>query len=481
MRVYYEGEPLRLGKGPNLLLDDSLIEDRWKLSRVLHRPTKFIKNPIVYRDKPWEGDLVYSPWVIWDEDFGLFRMWYQCFSLSNYYSNRGPIYWICYAESEDGVHWMKPLMEICEFPGYSQTNIVYSGTLKNRAQGVQVIRNPDQSDKNKKYMMVVLEAGAIRLAYSPDGLSWTLSEQGSILDYHSDCKNHLVYDESNGKWLLYCRPIYMVAAYNSSQKTDKWDLRHRKRRVAVMSSKDLLHWSYPRTVMYPDERDSPDYDSCTVFRYGSHFIMLYADMDGDGDMPNDIKLASSTDGFHWHRFHSREPYLARGNQGGWEGGQVLGACPPVKVGEDLYIYYSGTVNPQGMHAEGSMGGIGLSIIKSDRYVEQRAGEEPGYLLTKEFILEGKQLSVNVATNGIPYKEKGMLVEIVAHPSLGEHSKSVQAIDGFTFDDCDLIKGTGTEMMVTWNGNSDLSPLLCKPIYLRFKLQNMGLYSFQIQS
>lgn len=245
-----------------------------------------------------------------------------------------------------------------------------------------------------------------------------------------------------------------------------------------MSSKDLVHWSYPRTVMYPDERDI-DYDQCTVFRYGSHLIMLYSAMDGDHDGSNEIRFASSTDGFHWTRFHTREPYLPRGNSGEWEGGQVFGGCPPVRVGEDLYQYYSGTVSPQHNYAQGVMSGIGLSVMKADRFVEQRAGDEPGYLLTKEFILEGRRLSVNVGMNNMPYKEQGMKVEIVSHPTLGEHFGATQAIEGYTFDDCDLIKGSDTQRTVVWNGHSDLSPLVGKTVYLRFKLQNMGLFSFQI--
>ncbi|GAA3413120.1 hypothetical protein ACFFNY_01160 [Paenibacillus hodogayensis] len=158
MTSYFEGDPLRLGEGPQLLLDDSLIEDRWKLNRVLHRPTNFVKNPILCRDKPWEGDMAFSPWVIWDDDLRLFRMWYECFSLSHYWKRgNDPIYWMCYAESEDGIHWIKPLLDVCPFPGYEKTNVVYCGTHRNRVQGVQIIKNGKTSDPGKNYMMVCLE------------------------------------------------------------------------------------------------------------------------------------------------------------------------------------------------------------------------------------------------------------------------------------------------------------------------------------
>ena len=35
------------------------------------------------------------------------------------------------------------------------------------------------------------------------------------------------------------------------------------------------------------------------------------------------------------------------------------------------------------------------------------------------------------------------------------------------------------MPVTWNGSPDLSALLGKPIYLRFEIVNMGLFSFKV--
>ena len=124
----------RIGHQPQLLIDDYMVEDRWALERVLHQPDKFLRNPVLVRDRPWEGDLAYRPWVIWDEDYGCFRMWYQCFSFTNYYGAGGPPYHLCYAESSDGFNWEKPLMEVCEYPGFAKTNVVYCGTHYQRVQ-----------------------------------------------------------------------------------------------------------------------------------------------------------------------------------------------------------------------------------------------------------------------------------------------------------------------------------------------------------
>ena len=67
---YFQGEPLKIGNETQLLIDDHIVEDRWALERVLHPPSKHLLNPILVKDKPWEGDIALSPYVMWDDDFG---------------------------------------------------------------------------------------------------------------------------------------------------------------------------------------------------------------------------------------------------------------------------------------------------------------------------------------------------------------------------------------------------------------------------
>ena len=118
MSDYYTGEPLRIGNETQLLIDDAIIEDRWRLTRVLHRPDKFARNPILVADKPWESGMLHGANVIWDQERELFRMWYLCFNNSNYHYGSGPVTYVCYAESEDGYNWQKPLTERCAYGEY---------------------------------------------------------------------------------------------------------------------------------------------------------------------------------------------------------------------------------------------------------------------------------------------------------------------------------------------------------------------------
>jgi len=245
-----------------------------------------------------------------------------------------------------------------------------------------------------------------------------------------------------------------------------------------MTSEDLVNWSYPRTVFYPHEADLPDFDHVCAFRYGNMFLMLNGVMDGDDSGRKEVQFASSPDGLTWTPFENRQAYMPRGEKGGWEGGAVLPSVAPVLQGEKMLFYYRGGTLGQHEWGEGE-GGIGLATAKLDRFVEQRAGAETGYLLTKEFILEGKTLVLNFVSDRRPYRQPRLRVEIVKHPAMGEHWRFREACEGYRLDDCDPLKGDRTEVAVTWNGKADLSALAGQPVYLRFELQHMGLFSFRV--
>ena len=56
----------------------------------------------------------------------------------------------------------------------------------------------------------------------------------------------------------------------------------------------------PRTILYPDEPDPPDYDMATVFRRHGMFLALYAVMYQErGNSEAETFFASSRDGVAW--------------------------------------------------------------------------------------------------------------------------------------------------------------------------------------
>lgn len=499
---YYEDQALRIGTGTQLLIDDALVEDRFNLKRVLNKPVKEVHNPILQADKPWECRNVSCPVVIYDEERGQYRMWYTVFDSDSYYGGHGAAYATCYAESDDGFQWQKLLLSAVTHPKYEKTNIVYQGEHANPKNGrldsatSQVFKDLDESDPAQRYKMINLtgrlnpqypdDVNAVpSLVCSPDGIHWKLSQNPPILDQHSDTSNHVVYDAIRERWLFYCRPTI----FSSGRMGGEGGVhRHKGRRICVMTSKDFIKWSYPRIVMYPDDLDLPDYDQMRVFRYGSHFLMFYSAMDGGNLGRVEVKIASSTDGIHWERFQTREAFLPRGEAGLWDAGGTDIRCEPIANGDNLLFYYSGSGQGQmEQFVSGKMrtGNIGIASIKKDRFVAVRASDGLGYLLTKEFVLEGSELFVNILSDVRPGKNPILRVEVLRHPPLGEHTKWYYTehqysyhYEGFGFEECKAVGGDHTGIRISWK-DKNLAELKDKRIYLRFEMQDIDLYSFRI--
>ncbi|MBL9216829.1 MAG: hypothetical protein JNG83_15230 [Opitutaceae bacterium] len=497
---YHDGEPLRIGTGHQLLLDDALVEDRWRLTRRLVRPEKYIGNPVLARNKPWEGGLVAGPQVMWDPALGKYRMWYNCAKFVMDTGDDLPRKCVAYAESDDGFEWVKPRLDLVPSRTYGPTNVIFTGSCpedegRHGAMSDQVIRDEADPDPARRYKMVTYLArfidGKVRrgvsLAVSPDGLRWTLDGDRHILDYNSDTLNLMVHDPARGRWLLYCRPRSMHATGRQPQEPVPGFYpqgRHSSRRIAVMTTRDFRTWSYPRTCLYPGEGEVADYDAFSVFRCGSHFLMLYVAMDGDGPTATkNVHLASSVDGVRWERFHTGEPFIPRGREGDWDAGQIMrvSTLGPVVHGPNLLFYYQGC--SKGQYEWSGQSGVGIAMAQANRFAMQWADDEPAYLITKEFLLEGNRLRVNSIHFRQARQTRSLRVEVLRHPPLGGHAGFAPAYPGFSLAECGGLKGkandlNGSDALVAWNGSPDLSPLQGRPVYLRFELRNMGLFSFR---
>jgi hypothetical protein len=448
---------------------------------------------VVVQDTPWEGQIGGHPCVIYDDETGKHRIYYSVWNLTNYFNPQkgSPSYFVACAESEDGFNWTKPALKGFPYGKYERTNVVNIGVDGKRADAAQVMLNPDQTDRNKRFMIVYL-GGGVRLAYSPDGLHWDTVKE-PLLRYHSDFPNHLLYVPEAKLWYLYVRPFVRSNGRGEIPEGP----RHTSRRLALMTSPDLRKWSPPRVVLYPDERDEPDYDSVYVFRRHGLFIGMYSQMQQEKrQSENDVYIATSRDGINWKRTWDRKPFLARGLPGSFDAGQIgWGLSPPVQLGEEELIYYWAT--PEGQSQSYQEASIGIARMRKDRFIGIWAEDLTGYLLTKEFVLEGSKLVINCSALPKIYHPRstiGIRVEIFEgpeyimpgeqHDALGQVAPRANTIHempipGFSMEDSDAIITDNTAHVVTWKGKSDLSALRGKKIFLRFKMRYAGLYSFQI--
>ena len=188
-----------------LAIDDVLLPLRYNLCYYLTRP-EIHPEPVLTpsRENPTAPDFLAAHFygaVL--EDQGKFRMWYYALSAGDKPSDlrEGPV---CYAESEDGIRWVKPNLGQVDFRGSRANNAIQLPDA--RIEGVEVIRD-DDPDPSRRYKMVYNphdgRTWTIRTATSADGLHWTARpdfamtwfiEQASFIRHNG---LYLVYGQSH--------------------------------------------------------------------------------------------------------------------------------------------------------------------------------------------------------------------------------------------------------------------------------------------
>lgn len=103
--------PVNVGR--QLFVDNFLIQET-NMNPIYHTPNFYAGNPVLYADKDWEvtpeGYAYAGPFSdgIWyDEKEGKFKMWYL--AGAGKVNKEKHSFYTCYAESQDGKHWIKKI------------------------------------------------------------------------------------------------------------------------------------------------------------------------------------------------------------------------------------------------------------------------------------------------------------------------------------------------------------------------------------
>jgi len=495
----HKKDAVRLSQHPQLFLDDYLIASKVNVKEQIRQPTKHPANPLIpvwEGEHPWEQYYgINAGWVIYDEAFKKFRMWYLIAAHPEKFGKEVPGY-TCYAESVDGVTWRKPLMDIHSYNDSKLTNIVSKGPPGkewSECLFASVIKTPH--DPSRLYKMLFTHRPDIKgnrdnyglhVAFSNDGLHWTKPK----LIYKGKCDNYpsVVWSPTLGKYFAYVRaqdkrPDFLRGAHI--------------RTTGILTSSDFNQWKPRKKVIITDKRDGypfVQFHHMMVTQYGDLLIgvpavmhMVNRDEKADNKSSTEnTQLVSSRDGWNWHRVADRKVFIPNGPDS-YDLEQVQPRSPLVIKDDKIYIYYSsnriGQANDHvarkqkfldSGHTKRELGGLCLATLPADRFMAvcQDDKSAEGVLETRPLIASGKTLVVNAKIS----QQQRLQIELL--------DLKGKIISGFNANRSRLIKRDDLRFNVTWeetDGNvltfADIPS--DHAIALRFRITGAQLFAFQV--
>ena len=453
-----------------LFVDDHIIESYTRVHRTIHTPQKFGPEPILVADRPWEGNCIVLGTVLRHPETGYLQIWYQTFMKVPPPENT----YVCYATSEDGIHWDKPVVGDIEYRGSRENNIVLGLRSFDRVlDSPSVIYDPGDANEGRRYKMLVYRKtldgqGGLFAAFSPDGVHWKAIDK-PVAPMVGD-RTNLMFDPTLDKpYVAYTRRHTMMA-----------DL---KRRVVYRSeSSDFMEWSDPELVLAPDLADSHDlqFYSMSAFRYGSMYLGFVQCLHSSEDRI-DIQLATSRDNRTWQRTAPREVFLENGVKGVWDAEWVsIASNAPFSKDEHgrLWLYYEGRNAAHGQVYPFPRGSIGLATIRRDGFASIDAGSVEGSLTTKPFIWPGAKLLVNMNARGCASITDGWQQGPGARLEILDANGNV--VSELSRNECIPFTGDSRDHdhKFRWTSGKDLNGLIGVKIRLRFFLVDTELYGFR---
>ncbi len=448
-----------------LFLDDTWIEDQQRLTRLWHKADIF-PEPVLRPEKPWEDTVVRLYGTVFKLD-DRWRMYY----VGGYYGKRDSPMVLCVAESDDGLHWERPVVGEIEYKGSKDNNIVFAP-----GRSPAVCHDPeDEEAPFKLFYHGPSEAdgpAGLKCATSKDGYRWSRLP-GTLLSPVADRKTAMS-SKVNGKYVFFLKP-------------EKSRPRYGARVISISESEDLSTFSEPELILRPDLIDEPNIEfyGFAAFPYSDMYVGLIERYNASPDM-SDIILAWSRDLRSWERPVQREAFI--GPEYPWNrlwSGVSTGA--PIQVGNQLWFHFSGR---HGAHyhvkaGPPEYGAVGLATITVDRFASISASHAvlgaEGRLVTKAMTWPGGDLLLNASTTR----------DLHGYPSDGGGAMSVEVwdgegrpVEGFSGDQPAIFDGNVPTRnaidpaTIRWPADRSLNHLAGRRIKLVFYMRDSHLYSFR---
>ena len=418
--------------------------------------------------KPWEVRYDNSyPNVLYDPQEKLYRVYYTIviqdeetasIPLEKRNTTRrrgtGSVTLACgYAQSEDGIHWIKPSLGVVEFEGSRDNNIILL-----HAHGTGVFLDEQENNPEKRYKLVARmdcsgQSSFMAVSFSRDGIHWQEPIRWPEHNPKADSHNYVFRDQNDQKFKLITR---------------LWS--NGMRVSAMCESDDFIHWSETIEVLRGIGYEYQVY-SMPVFQWDHLYLGLASIFhEGDRDAEDfdhlDVELtyATTTSKFDFAAFG--DPIIPRG-EGVYHNGDfdcgVIFASPPVILDDKVYVYYMGG---NGQHTEFRETALGRAYFEKDKWValKPKVVGKIAEVMTSPFSFSGNRLEI-LADN---FED----LEV----ALYSHYRDLEPIEGFAFHDSTIEKADNGYVRVSFA--REFTSLEGKNVCIVIRTKTASLYTIR---
>ncbi|MBL9215352.1 MAG: hypothetical protein JNG83_07750 [Opitutaceae bacterium] len=484
-------QPVGALQGPHLLIDDYLIAHAEGLARKTHSPVRDLPGPVLAAPTR-----VHQPFVtvVRDPHTRRFRMWYNYIIAQPDVDFDGrPDTGLAYAESDDGVHWQTPALNILG----PDNRVLRQLRGKYGTFGASVLDEGPDFPKPAERFKTAWWSGedrpfpGVHVAHSADGIHWVSYTNETVLRYYEPNDERWGFgvqdivevfrDPLRGHYsLLHKLPAAPEDNYAVHGATAGALLR---RLIGQSTSRDFVHWSQPWRIGVPQAFDDGAVEFYAIggtFARGQLLVgfarVLRDDQSAEAGGPvagiGWTSLVTSRDGVSWQRhpevFFDRNPV-----PGSWDRAMSwIGSAVP--VGDELYLYYGGYKRGHKIEPTTERQ-IGLVRMPRDRFVGRAAfGPAPGRLQTVAFQLPrggAARLSLNMQS------APGGTLRVQFRNAAGG------VVAGYGFADFSPLTGDGQALRLRRadGTEADLRAFSNETFSLEFELNNAELFAFSLEN
>jgi hypothetical protein len=268
--------------------------------------------------------------------------------------------WVCYAESSDGIHWIKPNLGLVEFHGNRNNNIIAIEPVEHTAspadRNLHVLYEPDDPNPARRYKMMLLvphEGGRWTVVplFSADGLRWRYAIPAELTDEPKRMfrLSSIVMPNEHleGGGLVRFGGLY----YQNGQAENLYDGSKAGRFAAGYWSPDFIHWHPEKAESFlrsgfdpkvPQSEGRETHEGVALWNRGNVLVGVYGIWRGAKTWAGrrvDLGLVTSVDAIHY-----REPipdfvFAEAGPPDAWDANGLLQGQGFEQIGDETYIWH----------------------------------------------------------------------------------------------------------------------------------------------